>query len=194
MKEPVPYFLRRTSPPAEGDVGTVSEPFAEEREVRLQDYWNVVRKHGWMISAFLTGVILATCVGLWLTTPIYIARATLLIERHTPQVLDMKELLSESFVGQDEYDYYKTQYEMLRSRSLSAQVIQQLDLAPVLLEEQERQNTGGNFIAAIQTSIEQYLPAMLRPAMLRPASSGKGAEENRAGVVRIGWRLDHLGP
>src|SRR5262245_22949597 len=133
MKEPVPYFLRRTSPPAEGDIGTVSEPFAEEREVRLQDYWNVVRKRGWMISAFLTGVVLATCVGLWLTTPVYIAQATLLIERRTPQVLDMKELFSESpFVGQDEYDYYKTQYEILKSRSLAAQVIQQLNLAPVL--------------------------------------------------------------
>ncbi len=175
MKEPVPYFLRRTSPPAEADVGTVSEPFAEEREVRLQDYWNVVRKRGWMIGAFLTGVVLATCVGLWLTTPVYIARATLLIERRTPQVLDMKELFSESsFVGQDEYDYYKTQYEILRSRSLSAQVIQQLDLAPVL-EEQERQNTGGNFIAAVQAGIQQYLPVMLQST-----SSGKSAEENRA--------------
>jgi len=174
MKEPVPYFLRRTSPLAEGDVGTVSEPFAEEREVRLQDYWNVVRKRGWMISAFLTGVVLATCIGLWLITPVYIARATLLIERRTPQVLDMKELFSESpLVGQDEYDYYKTQYEILKSRSLAAQVIQQLDLTPVL-EEQERQNTGRNFIAAVQASIEQYLPAMLRPA-----SSGKGAEENQ---------------
>src|SRR5262245_22685903 len=104
MKEPVPYFLRRTGPPAEGDVGLPIEPFAEEREVHLQDYWKVVRKHGWMISTFLIGVILATCVGLWLTTPIYLARATLLIERHTPQVLDMKELFSESIIGQDEYD------------------------------------------------------------------------------------------
>lgn len=180
MKEPVPYFLHRTSPPAEGDVGTVIEPFAEEREVRLQDYWNVVRKRGWMISTFLIGVVLATGIGLWLTTPIYIAQATLLIERQAPQVLNMKELVSESFVGQDEYDYYKTQYEILKSRNLSAQVIQQLDLAPVL-DEQEQKHLIKNLLGALYVQVTDFFP-QITPLL----SSPRVAPEHRLGVkVRL---------
>src|SRR5215207_3330280 len=174
MNEPVPYFLRRS--PAEGVVTEPREPFGEEREVRLQDYWRVLRKRGWMIATFLTGVVLATGVGLWLTTPVYTARAMLLIERRAPQVLEMKELLSESFVGQDDYDYYKTQYEILKSRSLSAQVIKQLDLASIL-DDQEKKHLVKNLLGALRTQMTDFFP-QITPLL----SSTRAAPEHRLGV------------
>jgi len=61
--------------------------------------------------------------------PTYRAEVTLLIERKPPRVLDMPEASTELLVP-DEYDFYKTQYELLKSRALAAQVIRDLRLSP----------------------------------------------------------------
>jgi capsular exopolysaccharide synthesis family protein len=60
--------------------------------------------------------------------PTYKAETTLLIERNTPQILDFRAVLADS-VGLESYDFYKTQYEMLKSRALAARVIQEQALA-----------------------------------------------------------------
>jgi capsular exopolysaccharide synthesis family protein len=57
-------------------------------------------------------------------TPVYTAEATLLIERNAPRVLDIHEVNLEPQVV-DEYDFYKTQYEILKSRTLAVWVIQE---------------------------------------------------------------------
>jgi hypothetical protein len=44
-------------------------------------------------------------------------------------VLDRHEASAEIFVP-DDYDFYKTQYELLKSRALAAQVIRELQLHP----------------------------------------------------------------
>jgi capsular exopolysaccharide synthesis family protein len=56
-----------------------------------------------------------------------VAQATLLVDRKGPQVVKIQQVLSESFQS-DEHSYYETQYEMLRSRSLAAEVIKAQDL------------------------------------------------------------------
>jgi len=98
----------------------------------LRDYWQVVRKHIWkIIACFFTGILVSVVV-IFSMTPIYTASATLLIERKGPQVVDIKQVLSES-VESDEHSYYESQYAMLKSRSLAAEVIkdQKLDNNPV---------------------------------------------------------------
>ena len=46
-------------------------------------------------------------------TPIYTARATLLIERNEPQVVNIKQVLSESAAA-EETSYYESQYQILQ--------------------------------------------------------------------------------
>lgn len=157
MREPVPYFLHRSTPIAEGEASLLHEPFAEESEIQLQDYWRVIRKRRWMIAAFFAGVVIAAGVGLWLTTPAYTAKAVVLIERQTPQVLDIKELLTESLIGPDEYDYYKTQFEILKSRSMAAQVIKGQGLEQVLNSEEEK-SLSKRVFGPVVTWVKQFLP------------------------------------
>jgi len=64
-----------------------------------------------------------------LIPPTYTAEVMLLIERKPPRVLDMHEVSAELLVP-DDYDFYKTQYELLKSRALAAQVIRELGLTP----------------------------------------------------------------
>ena len=82
-----------------------------------------------LIAVFFCGTVLTTALLLLLMPPTYRAEVTLLIERKPPRVLDMHEASTELLVP-DEYDFYKTQYELLKSRALAAQVIRDLRLNP----------------------------------------------------------------
>ncbi len=111
-------------------VSTVStwRQVAEDREAAsLRDYWRVLRKNKATIAACFFGAVIVAAVVVMMMEPIYTARTTLLIERKEPQVVDVKNVLSES-VDSGELDYYKTQYELLKSRSLAAQTIREQGL------------------------------------------------------------------
>ena len=93
----------------------------------LRDYWRVARKHQRKILTCLAAAVATSAVIAFSQTPIYTAGTTLLIERKDPQIVNFKQVLSES-VDAEESSYYESQYEMLKSRSLAAQVIKTLNL------------------------------------------------------------------
>jgi polysaccharide biosynthesis transport protein len=97
----------------------------------LRDYWHIARKHQWKILACFGTAVVVSMFIVFSMTPIYTARTTLLIERKDPQVVNIKQVLSES-VDAEEGSYYESQYEILKSRSLAAEVIkaQRLDKNP----------------------------------------------------------------
>jgi len=91
---------------------------------------------------FFCGTVLTTALVLVLMPPTYTAEVTLLIERKPPRVLDMHEASAE-FLVPDEYDFYKTQYELLKSRALAAQVIRELELTPQNLRSEGKGMLAG---------------------------------------------------
>jgi capsular exopolysaccharide synthesis family protein len=94
----------------------------------LQDarrYWAMLHKR--------RGIIL-TCLGLSLafavlynytTRPVYRATTQILIDRDTPNVLPNKELVE---LVQGGMDYYQTQYQLLKGRSLAERAVERLKL------------------------------------------------------------------
>jgi capsular exopolysaccharide synthesis family protein len=63
------------------------------------------------------------------TTPLYTATATLQIEPQDPEVVQIRELMASPDSGGGPYDYYETQFALLRSSPLAAKVITELNLA-----------------------------------------------------------------
>lgn len=122
MKDLTPYFLRPASPTQE-EFDVRPGAVVQSEPLHLWDYWQVVRKHGFLIVVcfFLTVIIAA--VNVFTTTPIYMAETTLLIERKAPRVLDLRDAQGDGGFDYDEYDYYRTQFEILKSRGLAVQVI-----------------------------------------------------------------------
>jgi polysaccharide biosynthesis transport protein len=118
----------------------------EEDGVSPRGYWRVLRKRLWLIALCCFGTVFATALILLTMTPIYTADTTLLIERNAPHVLDIREALSEP-LGSDEYDFYRTQYEILKSRTLAASAIQELSAETHRLLMREGQEEG--FIAGL---------------------------------------------
>src|ERR1700730_13735991 len=128
MNEVSPYFILKNQDvvhPINGQHNGGNHGW--NNDPNLKEYWNVIRKHRWTLA---TTSIAAALLGLiWFVTrmPMYRASATIMIQPQAPQVLDMQALLAEQ--TQDaEHDYYKTQYDILTTRSIAARVIHELDL------------------------------------------------------------------
>jgi len=122
--------MRLTFPSERGETAVLVEPGGQEEErLSLRDCWWVITNRLRLIAVVFGGTVLATVLLLVLTPPTYMAEVMLLIERKPPRVQDMPEVSAEFFVP-DDYDFYKTQYELLKSRALAAQVIRELGLNP----------------------------------------------------------------
>jgi capsular exopolysaccharide synthesis family protein len=127
-----PYLMQRARVAFGDPVANLHESFttSDERESSWQAYGELIRKHVGIIIAFFLSVVLTAGYLTLHQIPIYAASATLLIERKAQQLADIQQMLSEPF-DTDQHDYYKTQYEILRSKSLAAQAIQEHHLESI---------------------------------------------------------------
>lgn len=110
--------------PAEARLDPVD--FAQEEELDLGKYWKVIRKHLWGILGLAVSVTVLALLILLSMTPIYRATATLIIEPKQQKVVSVEELYG---VDTGKAEYFQTQFEILKSRSLAKKVIQALNLA-----------------------------------------------------------------
>jgi polysaccharide biosynthesis transport protein len=114
-----------------------NRPIGEEQSMGLQGFCQLFFKHLQLIALCFLGSLIITGLAIALMTPTYTATTTLLLERRTPQVLAFQEVLTEAAESNrppTEYDFYKTQYEVLKSRTLAARIIQEqhLDTSPIV--------------------------------------------------------------
>ena len=99
-----------------------------EDGMHFRDLWAIVLKRKWSVLAFFLLVVVTTAVATSMMTPIYRSMLSLKIERDAPKVVDYKDVTpAESYY---DVDFYKTQYELLKSRTLAERVVQQLNLRP----------------------------------------------------------------
>ena len=98
------------------------------REPHLYDYLLILRKHQWLILAFLLTVVTIVSIATFRMPPVYIATARIEIDRENSNILP--------FQGTDPYDmfvdsenYIETQSKILQSETLGMQTIRTVGLA-----------------------------------------------------------------
>lgn len=104
------------------------EPPTEEDEINLRELWNIIVKRRWSILLFILLAVAAAATATYHMTPIYRASLTLQIDGEDKRVARIEEVAGGAILGSDR-DYYQTQYDLLRSRSLAQRVVTELDLA-----------------------------------------------------------------
>lgn len=104
---------------AERDGRSLSE------HIDLQYFLRILKKHKWPITLFTAAVTTLATYYAYTATPIYRATSTLLIEQQKTNIPTIEELYG---VNNQNTDYYQTQFELLRSRSLAERVIETLNL------------------------------------------------------------------
>jgi capsular exopolysaccharide synthesis family protein len=102
-----------------------AEPPAEEAGIDLRKYLWLLFKHRWLIAGSAGIFVVLGLISTFLTTPIYRASATIQINRDAAKVVDFEG--AQAYEGGD-WEFYQTQYELLRSRSLAERVAANLNL------------------------------------------------------------------
>lgn len=101
----------------------------QEIEINLQDYITIIRRRFWVIFSFFIIVFCIATVATFLQIPIYRSTTTVLIDEETPDVLAAKDGLSLGSPGYVSYrEYYQTQLEIIKSRSIAKDVFSALGL------------------------------------------------------------------
>ncbi len=122
----------------------------EDEGLDLRELWLIVLKRRWTIIIFATIVMAAVITATYLKTPIYRASLTLQIDQEELNIIDVKNV---SPSARAYYDYYRTQYELLRSRSLASRVVKQLGLAD---HQQAALPVGPSLFAKIKSSLQSW--------------------------------------
>jgi capsular exopolysaccharide synthesis family protein len=97
------------------------------REPHLYDYLLILRKHLWLILSFLLAVVTLVSIGTFRQKPVYVATATLEIDRENTNILPFPGVESYDFMT-DLDNYIDTQSRILASETLALQTIRILGL------------------------------------------------------------------
>ena len=122
---------RGTLRPAPPPVEEVGYYYADQsEETHLRHYWKILFKRiRPMVAVFIDVMIIGAIITL-ISPTLYTARSTLKIEPQNPSVTGVAGV-GESLPGQYDigpYDYYQTQFALLKSEPLRARVIKSLNL------------------------------------------------------------------
>ena len=171
MDQISPYPIFRSPPPPPPGYLLPSQnnlPLAEE--INFKEYWRIAGKHRWLIGSLTASAAIIVLAWFLAHTPQYTASSTIMIQPQTPQVLDeLKDLLSEQSTGGD-YDYYKTQFDILKSDTLIAHVIRDYGLEASGLFPANKEPAG--FFAAAMASLQHYLGSLAQ-ALAQPPPPGQ---------------------
>ena len=122
--EPSPYFIRRDTLCSDGVITLESYESVDEPLFSIAECWRILRRRQWLIFGVMLAMLLGALVYTLTRVPLYTAEAIVLIERQPPRVLKAQEdtqTVTVDYYGSQ--DYYKTQYEVLRSRDLASMAL-----------------------------------------------------------------------
>jgi len=97
----------------------------EDDEIDFRHYWRAIYKHKFGIVSFVVAISLLALPVLFSLVPIYKGSTTLLIESQAGNVVSIEEVYG---LDGSSREYYSTQYEILRSRSLATRVVDKMNL------------------------------------------------------------------
>ncbi|MFA7442639.1 MAG: GumC family protein, partial [Lysobacteraceae bacterium] len=96
-------------------------------EIDLLAYWRIlVKRKWWILSTTIAGLLLAVLMTL-MATPLYLAAATVQVQERTTQVVHVGDT-SPMRGGWSQRDFFSTQLELIRSRSLMQRVAADMGL------------------------------------------------------------------
>ncbi len=154
---PLPYGYAES----EGDLG-----------LYLREYWRIAVKRRWVILSILVTVLSLGMLRTLMMTPLYNATVRLQIDQNAAKVVEGGVTPTESIY---DYDFLKTQYEILQSRGIAERVASNLKLG-------EDKTFGGpsgfSLIGAVRT--------LLSPPAEDRKEPTKADKENAASGIVLG--------
>ncbi|WP_198263920.1 Wzz/FepE/Etk N-terminal domain-containing protein [sulfur-oxidizing endosymbiont of Gigantopelta aegis] len=101
----------------------------EEETIDLREYWSVIRRHQWGIVGLAFAITLLAIVVVFSLDSVYQARATILLESQQAKVVSIEQVYG---LNNKNMDYYYSQLEILKSRSIAEKVVKNCNSRPTL--------------------------------------------------------------
>lgn len=98
------------------------EPEAEDDTIDLRDIWRLIVKHKWLLVSMATVGLLAALLLSFIRTPLYLASATVQVDKRAARVVQFGQEADAS-ADLDDRTGMGTQLELLKSRVLAERVI-----------------------------------------------------------------------
>ncbi|MGV7222363.1 MAG: GumC family protein [Nitrospinales bacterium] len=142
--------------------------FTEDESVT--NYFFILKKRKYLILSVCILSAIIALVHTHNTRPLYQATAQLLIEKKAPKALNTREVIQDS----NQWDFYRTQYELLKDRSLARDVIQTLNLenSKHFVGEKNNKPASPSWIKDLISSIKSALGIASNNKQKKPAIEG----------------------
>ena len=110
-------------------------------EIHLRDYFRVVMHRKWIIVAVFAITVLLVTLYTFKQKPTFQAVTTIRIYKEAPKVLSFEEVMSSEG---NLVNFYKTECEILKSRTLAERVVDRLslDLHPAFIGKHKTKDDG----------------------------------------------------
>ena len=164
--------------------------YEPEKEVQFQDYVNVILKRKRIVLAFFISVVVTTALFTSMVTPLYKSTVVIKIDKESPNILSFKEVQA----GFD-VDYYTTQLEILKSRSVAERVIKKLsldknaDFAPV---ESELSKPANELIDYVKNVVPGGLSFVSPQNTIKGSSDVHGRMQEDPSVSLVNYLMSNL--
>lgn len=108
----------------------------DDDEIDLRELWSVLKRRKGTILLIALLVFVGTLIFTLMQTPVYRAGVTLQIDTESAKVLDYDVEATDARRPVNDKDFYQTQYELLKSRTLARKTIDALSLESTLKDEE----------------------------------------------------------
>ena len=110
----------------------------DDDAINLRDYWDIIVKRKGTVLTFFLITVVSVVTATLLMTRIYRGSLTLQIDQQESKVTQIQEVMPNESLASSK-DFYQTQYELLKSRSMAQRVIEQLNLGenPLFAKKKE---------------------------------------------------------
>ncbi|SQD79783.1 GumC family protein [Moritella yayanosii] len=122
-----------------------------EEVINLSNYFKIINQFKWRIFFLATAVAILTAIIVKNITPTFQATSTLLIEANQAKAVSFEEVMG---LDSNRKEYYLTQFEILKSNTIAAAVITQLNLQ----DEAEFQPQQGESVMDMLRDALPFLP------------------------------------
>ena len=155
------------------------------------DYLRVLFKRRWVALPGFLLVFLTGAIGTIRAVPVYEAKAQLLIEKDARRVTTLSSALDgEGTIADD--DFYPTQYNILKSRTLALRTLGQLDGARLAEREPASSGSFGFSVSGLIGSVRSGASSIVSKAPAPQTQASHDAEETIAQSRRIDGLLGNL--
>ena len=102
----------------------------------IWEIWRVALKHKWLILSIAVAILAVGTVRTLMKTPLYTATVRLQIDRNVAKIVQTEGVMP---VEGNDFDFMRTQYELLKSRNMAERVVSALALGddPDLLQPRQ---------------------------------------------------------